>query len=134
MARKYLRSPVVVTVGKTGEVASKIRQKVVFTKENSKANELMANLQDWGREARVIIFVNRKKTADDVAHALESERYRYRVLHSGRNQEQRNQSLEQFKSGEANLLIATDVAGRGIDVPDVTHVVNYDMPDNIEGK
>lgn len=133
MARKYLRQPIVVTVGKIGEAGGKIRQKVLFVKENAKVNEVLAHLSDWGDEARVIVFVNQKKTADQVARGLDHARYRYRVLHSGKQQEQRSVALDQFKAGDCNILIATDVAGRGIDVPDVSHVINYDMPTTIEG-
>lgn len=83
-------------------------------------------------EKKVIVFVNTKKQCDKVHSHLESVGYHCCVLHGGRTQDQREAGIKGFKEGDYNVLIATDVAGRGIDVPDVALVVNYDMPNNIE--
>ena len=76
--------------------------------------------------------MNTKKNADAVAKNLEKAGYRVTTLHGGKNQEQREISLEGFRTKKYNVLVATDVAGRGIDIPDVAHVINYEMPGNIE--
>ena len=83
-------------------------------------------------EKKVIVFVNTKKQCDKVYSHLEGVGYHCCVLHGGRTQDQREAGIKGFKEGDYNVLIATDVAGRGIDVPDVALVVNYDMPNNIE--
>ena len=63
---------------------------------------------------------------------LESMSYAAGVLHGGKSQDQREETLEYFRSGKIQILVATDVAGRGLDIPDVTHVINYDMPSKIQ--
>eukprot|EP00877_Chromochloris_zofingiensis_P003983 jgi/Chrzof1/13586/Cz08g03090.t1 len=83
-------------------------------------------------EKRAIVFVNTKRQCDNVYRQLEDLGYRCTVLHGGRTQDQREASIKGFKEDTYNILIATDVAGRGIDVPDVALVINYDMPNTIE--
>jgi ATP-dependent RNA helicase DDX23/PRP28 len=79
-----------------------------------------------------IVFVNTRAHCDQVTRALEHSGHACAVLHGGKAQDAREVSLEGFKSGKYNVLVATDVAGRGIDVQDVALVVNYDMPNTIE--
>ncbi|KAE8688389.1 putative DEAD-box ATP-dependent RNA helicase 44 [Hibiscus syriacus] len=104
LARKYLRNPVVVTI----EVAR----------------------CSWDETA--IVFANTKKNADTISKNLDKAGYKVTTLHGGRSQEQREISLEGFRAKRLNVLVATNVAGRGIDIPDVAHVINYDMPSNFE--
>jgi ATP-dependent RNA helicase DDX23/PRP28 len=80
----------------------------------------------------VIVFVNQKKTADMVAKDLSRSGWSTATLHSGKTQEQREAALNALRSGDADLLVATDLAGRGIDVPDVSLVINYQMANTIE--
>ncbi|KAG5541916.1 hypothetical protein RHGRI_021668 [Rhododendron griersonianum] len=79
-----------------------------------------------------IVFINTKKNADGLAKSLDKAGYRVTTLHGGKSQEQREISLKGFREKRYNVLVATDVAGRGIDIPDVAHVIDYDMPGNIE--
>jgi ATP-dependent RNA helicase DDX23/PRP28 len=67
-----------------------------------------------------------------IGRFLEGQSFRCGVLHGGRTQDQRENTLDQFRAGQYNVLVATDVAGRGLDIPDVTHVINFDMPMKIE--
>uniref|UniRef100_A0A803PT48 RNA helicase n=1 Tax=Cannabis sativa TaxID=3483 RepID=A0A803PT48_CANSA len=131
LARKYLRNPVVVTIGTAGKATELITQNVVMTKESEKLNRLQRLLDELG-DKTAIVFVNTKKNADHVAKNLDRSGYRVTTLHGGKSQEQREISLEGFRTKRYNVLVATDVAGRGIDIPDVAHVINYDMPGNIE--
>jgi len=85
-----------------------------------------------GDDAKIICFVNIKKTCDVVARNLSKNGFKCTVLHGGKKQDEREHALETFKNGTAMILVATDVAGRGIDVKDVTLVLNYDMPDKID--
>ena len=80
----------------------------------------------------IIVFVNQKKTADMVAKDLSRGGWRTSTLHSGKNQEQREAALQALRTGDADVLVATDLAGRGIDVQDVSLVINYQMAGSIE--
>ncbi|AES74381.1 putative RNA helicase [Medicago truncatula] len=129
LARKYLRNPVVVTIGTAGKATDLISQHVIMMKESEK-NYNLHRLLDQLNDKTAIVFVNTKKSADFLAKNLEG--YRVTTLHGGKSQDQREISLEGFRTKRYNVLVATDVAGRGIDIPDVAHVINYDMPGNIE--
>ncbi|XP_010249341.1 PREDICTED: DEAD-box ATP-dependent RNA helicase 21 [Nelumbo nucifera] len=131
LARKYLRNPVVVTIGTAGKATELITQHVIMLKESEKMPRLRKLLNDLG-DKTAIVFINTKKSADTLAKTLDKEGYRVTTLHGGKSQEQREISLEGFRTKRFNVLVATDVAGRGIDIPDVAHVINYDMPGNIE--
>ncbi|KAJ4835550.1 DEAD-box ATP-dependent RNA helicase 21 [Turnera subulata] len=131
LARKYLRNPVVVTIGTAGKVNDSISQHVIMTKESDKFCSLQRLLGKLG-DKKAIVFVNTKKNADVVARNLDKAGYRVTTLHGGKLQEQREISLEGFRGKRYNVLVATEVVGRGIDVPDVAHVINYDMPGKIE--
>ncbi|KAK6775299.1 hypothetical protein RDI58_026300 [Solanum bulbocastanum] len=131
LARKYLRNPVVVTIGTAGKTTDRITQHVVMVKESDKMYKLQRLLDELGDKI-AIVFNNTKKQADTVAKNLDKAGYRVTILHGGKSQEQRDISLEGFRTRRYNVLVATDVAGRGIDIPDVAHVINYDMPYNVE--
>jgi ATP-dependent RNA helicase DDX23/PRP28 len=83
-------------------------------------------------DKRAIVFVNTKRQCDNVFYQLENKGHRCTVLHGGKTQDQREAGIKGFRDDTYNILIATDVAGRGIDVPDVNLVINYDMPNSIE--
>merc|ERR1712106_1149244 len=85
-----------------------------------------------GVEPPIIIFVNQKKGADVLAKGLEKMGYNAITLHGGKGQEQRQLALSGLKEGGKDILVATDVAGRGIDIKDVSLVINYDMAKSIE--
>ncbi|RAL42105.1 hypothetical protein DM860_011888 [Cuscuta australis] len=93
----------------------------------------LQKLLDELSDKTAIVFVNTKKQADFVSKTLDKAGYRVTTLHGGKSQEQREISLEGFRTKRYTVLVATDVAARGIDIPDVAHVVNYDMPNSIEG-
>ncbi|XP_071692108.1 DEAD-box ATP-dependent RNA helicase 21 [Rutidosis leptorrhynchoides] len=131
LARKYLRNPVVVTIGTAGKATDLITQHVIMVKESEKMPRLQKLLDDLG-DKTAIVFINTKKSADFVSKTLEKSGYRVTTLHGGKSQEQREISLEGFRTKRFNVLVATDVAGRGIDIHDVAHVINYDMPGTID--
>lgn len=99
--------------------------------ENDKRKKLMEVLAR-GIEKPIIIFVNQKKGADVLAKGLEKLGYNACTLHGGKGQEQREYALASLKNGSKDILVATDVAGRGIDIKDVSMVINYDMAKTIE--
>ncbi|XVF25546.1 hypothetical protein REPUB_Repub13aG0221300 [Reevesia pubescens] len=131
LARKYLRNPVVVTIGTAGKATDLISQHMMMMKESEKFPRLQKFLNDLG-DKTAIVFVNTRKNADTISKNLDKAGYKVTALHGGRSQKQREISLESFRAKRFNVLVATDVAGRGIDIPDVAHVINYDMPSNIE--
>ena len=131
IARKYLRRAVYVQIGDTGQAGENIQQNVIFTSEGKKPNLLLETLRT-GPPPPTIVFVNIKRNCDMVARALTSAGYNVCVLHSGKTQEQREYAMEGFREGMYDILVATDVAGRGIDIPGVGHVINYDLPKGIE--
>ncbi|CAI6009027.1 unnamed protein product, partial [Closterium sp. NIES-65] len=132
LARKYLRNPVVVTIGTAGKATDLITQNVFMVKDSEKISRLQRLLEGIGEDRTAIVFVNTKKTADGVAKQIDRMGFNVTTLHGGKTQEQREVSLEGFRTKKFNVLVATDVAGRGIDIPDVAHVINFDMPGNIE--
>lgn len=153
IAKKYLRHPVIIKIGDEDTGKNKrIEQRVMFVSEGQKRNLLNTELQMMTPSDKVIIFINSKKQGDVIGKVLEGISVKAGVLHGGRSQDQREETLERFRSGEIRVLVATDVAGRGLDIADVTHgkfvvptvystdngamrrifiVINYDMPNKI---
>merc|ERR1711881_517814 len=99
--------------------------------EKDKRKKLISILNE-GIQPPIIIFVNQKKGADILAKGLEKMGYNAATLHGGKGQEQRDFALSGLKAGSKDILVATDVAGRGIDIKDVSMVINYDMAKSIE--
>ncbi|EIE24677.1 P-loop containing nucleoside triphosphate hydrolase protein [Coccomyxa subellipsoidea C-169] len=128
LARKYMRRPVVINIGSAGKATD---SEVVICKDNDKLRLLEDQLSRVG-DKRVIVFVNTKTHCDVVSRHLDHLSYHCTVLHGGKTQDQREAGLAGFREDKYNVLVATDVAGRGIDVPDVAAVINYDMPHSIE--
>merc|ERR1712012_1132202 len=131
LARNYLRRPVVVHIGNVGKPVERVEQVVYMCKENDKHNKLIHILNER-IDPPIIIFVNQKKGADVLAKSLEKMGYNAATLHGGKGQEQREIALSGLKAGAKDILVATDVAGRGIDIKDVSMVINYDMAKSIE--
>nr|NP_609888.2 uncharacterized protein Dmel_CG10333 [Drosophila melanogaster]AAF53680.2 uncharacterized protein Dmel_CG10333 [Drosophila melanogaster]AAX33370.1 RH55640p [Drosophila melanogaster]AOQ15053.1 CG10333-PA [synthetic construct] len=131
LARTYLRRPATVYIGSVGKPTERTEQIVYMMGENDKRKKLMEILSRK-IDPPVIIFVNQKKGADVLAKGLEKLGYNSCTLHGGKGQEQREYALAALKSGAKDILVATDVAGRGIDIKDVSLVINYDMAKTIE--
>ncbi|KAF9119478.1 DEAD (Asp-Glu-Ala-Asp) box polypeptide 23 [Mortierella sp. 14UC] len=132
LAKRYLRRPAVVTIGTAGQAVETVEQRVeMITDENKKKNRMMDLLKS-SFAPPIIVFVNQKKGCDTLAKMINSSGLRAVTLHGGKSQEQRELSLSQLKNGKADVLVATDVAGRGIDVQNVSLVINFDMAKNIE--
>ncbi|PNF39597.1 putative ATP-dependent RNA helicase DDX23 [Cryptotermes secundus] len=131
LARTYLRRPAVVYIGSAGKPTERVEQIVYILSEADKRRKLLEIL-GRGVTPPVIIFVNQKKGADVLARGLEKFGYNACTLHGGKGQEQREYALASLKSGTKDILVATNVAGRGIDIKDVSMVINYDMAKSIE--
>ncbi|CAN0124462.1 unnamed protein product [Ectocarpus fasciculatus] len=132
IARTFLRHPAVIKIGDDDTGKNKrIEQRIHFITDGQKKKYLMDELSHLGATGKAIVFVNIKKQGDSIGKYLETSNFRCGVLHGGRSQDQREETLDAFRSGDIQVLVATDVAGRGLDIADVTHVVNYDMPSKI---
>jgi ATP-dependent RNA helicase DeaD len=90
--------------------------------------DALARILDFETPASTIIFCARKSEADTLGESLQGRGYSAEVLHGDLNQAQRDRVMGRFRSGQVEILVATDVAARGLDIPDVTHVINYDIP------
>ncbi|TXT11093.1 hypothetical protein VHUM_01844 [Vanrija humicola] len=133
LTRKYLRKPATVIIGNAGEAVDTVEQRVEFvTSEEKRKARLIDILRNIGLPPPIIVFVNQKKTADMVLKYVQQAGLSGVTLHSGKNQEQREASLQALRDGDVSVLVATDLAGRGIDVPDVSLVLNWQMSDTIE--
>src|SRR6516225_6017534 len=122
-----LRDPVRVDVVSTAAVELPIEQHVHFVAATGKRALLDRLLTDPAL-SRVIVFTRTKRTANRVAESLDTGVFRVSALHGNKSQPARQKALEQFRSGRARVLVATDIAARGIDVAGISHVINFDLP------
>ncbi len=133
IAKTYLRHPVIIRIGDEDTGKNKrIEQRVLFITESQKKSELTKLLQRLSSNDKVIVFINSKKQGDSLGWHLETAGYHVGVLHGGKSQDQREETLDMFRVGKIQILVATDVAGRGLDIPDVSSVFNYDCPNKIQ--
>jgi ATP-dependent RNA helicase DDX23/PRP28 len=131
LARKYLRNPAVVTIGSAGKSSDLIKQVVRWTTKQQKPRDLELTLSQFP-DTQAIVFVNAKRSVDAVCASVAKLGYSVASLHGGKSQDAREEALRGFKAGECDVLVATDVAGRGIDVKNIDLVVNYELPFSIE--
>ncbi len=127
LAREYLTNPERVEVSPPGRPAEKITQSVHFITKDYK-QELLLELLSQHRDERAIIFARTKHGAERLMKHLDGQGYKADSIHGNKSQGQRDRALRAFKSGEAMVLVATDVAARGIDIPGVKFVYNYELP------
>ena len=132
LARDFLYDYVYLTVGRVGATASQITQQLRFVEEFNKYRELKRLLEEQVEEGLTLVFVETKRKADELENSLRNEGYPATSIHGDRAQWEREEALKLFKSGRLPILVATDVAARGLDIPNVNHVINYDLPSNID--
>ncbi|XP_064563468.1 probable ATP-dependent RNA helicase DDX43 [Zonotrichia leucophrys gambelii] len=133
LAKSYLKNPMIVYVGTLDLAAvSTVQQKVIVIPEEEKRAFMHSFIKSMKPNDKVIIFVGKKLTADDLASDFGIQGIPVQSLHGNREQCDREQALDDFKKGKVRILVATDLASRGLDVHDITHVFNFDFPRNIE--
>ncbi|GJN68691.1 DEAD/DEAH box helicase [Purpureocillium lilacinum] len=133
IAKKYLRRPAIATIGNAGEAVDTVEQRVeLISGEDRRKRRLQEILASKQFAPPIIVFVNIKRNCDAVARDIKSMGYSAVTLHGSKTQEQREAALGSVRSGQTQVLVATDLAGRGIDVPDVSLVINFNMATSIE--
>ena len=130
IAESFLDRPLMLKVGRVGGAASSVTQKVMYVNGNEKTATCVELLKAVA--GKTIVFVNTKRSADVLEQDLYELGCPAASVHGDKDQRERELALGNFKSGKISVIIGTDVLGRGIDVPEVTHVINYDAPSDIE--
>ncbi|KAM6979382.1 DEAD-box helicase 3 X-linked a isoform 3-T3 [Tautogolabrus adspersus] len=149
LARDFLEDYIFLAVGRVGSTSENITQKVVWVEDNDKRSflldllnatvipsEVQENVTEGpekpGKESLTLVFVETKKGADALEDFLYHEGYACTSIHGDRSQRDREEALHQFRSGRCPILVATAVAARGLDISNVKHVINFDLPSDIE--
>jgi ATP-dependent RNA helicase RhlE len=131
LARKYLRKPIVVQVGRRSGAANTVTH-AVYPVPRDRKSSLLAQLLRESNLDSVLVFTRTKHGADRVVRHLEREKISSTAMHADKTQPQRTRALEDFKNGKVRVLVATDIAQRGLDISGITHVINYDVPQQAE--
>jgi len=131
LAKDLLKDPVRVEVSPQSTTAAEIVQSVVMARTKQKRQVLSAMLADASMKS-VMVFARTKHGADRVTRDLERDGFKAAVIHGNKSQNARQRALNDFRDGSVRILVATDIAARGIDVPGISHVVNFDLPDEAE--
>ncbi len=131
LARKYLRKPVVVQVGRRSSAATTVTH-AVYPVPQDRKHTLLAHLITEGNLDTVLVFTRTKYGADRVVRHLKEQGIESTAMHSDRSQKERTAAIEDFKAGKIRVLVATDIAQRGLDINGITHVINYDVPTQAE--
>jgi ATP-dependent RNA helicase RhlE len=126
-----MRSPQTVEIGVRRSPAETVKH-VIYPVAEAQKTDLLLTLLDQVHYDSVIVFCRTKHGADRVAHLLKRNNHAVAVLHSNRTQREREQALRGFREGRYEVLVATDIASRGLDIADVSHVINYDVPQHPE--
>ncbi|XP_011604775.1 DEAD-box helicase 3 X-linked a isoform X3 [Takifugu rubripes] len=132
LARDFLEDYIFLAVGRVGSTSENITQKVVWVEEVDKRSFLLDLLNATGKDSLTLVFVETKKGADSLEDFLYREGYACTSIHGDRSQRDREEALHQFRSGRCPILVATAVAARGLDISNVKHVINFDLPSDIE--
>ncbi|XP_028447179.1 DEAD-box helicase 3 X-linked a isoform X2 [Perca flavescens] len=132
LARDFLEDYIFLAVGRVGSTSENITQKVVWVEDGDKRSFLLDLLNATGKESLTLVFVETKKGADALEDFLYHEGYACTSIHGDRSQRDREEALHQFRSGRCPILVATAVAARGLDISNVKHVINFDLPSDIE--
>lgn len=131
LARDFLRDYIFLSVGRVGSTSENITQKVEYVEDLDKKSVLLDILHTH-KGGLTLIFVETKRMADSLSDFLINQNFPATSIHGDRTQRERERALEVFRSGRFPILVATAVAARGLDIPNVTHVVNYDLPTDID--
>jgi superfamily II DNA/RNA helicase len=126
LSQKYLTNPERISVGDANIPAPKVHQEIIHTTEAKKYNDLLEQLEK--RKGSIIVFVKTKQGAERLAQKLYNENHSANAIHGDLRQEKRERVINAFRKKRHRIMVATDVASRGLDIPHIEHVINYDLP------
>jgi ATP-dependent RNA helicase DDX3X len=132
LAKDFLKEYIFLSVGRVGSTSENITQKIEYVEDNDKRSVLLDILHAEGNNGLTLIFVETKRMADMLSDFLMDNHFPATSIHGDRTQREREHALATFRSGRTPIMVATAVAARGLDIPNVTHVVNYDLPSDID--
>jgi ATP-dependent RNA helicase RhlE len=129
LARSTMKEPKLIEVNQRGQAATMVEQTAYHVEQHSKTALLLELLEKEGDEfERVLVFTRTRRGAERLSHILKARDHSVNRIHADRSQPQREAALREFSDGRARVLVATDIAARGLDVDSVSHVINYDVP------
>ena len=126
VSSKYLNNPVNISIENNDVIETNIKQKVINTIPNEKVNELIDQIDQ--RKGSILIFAKTKIGVDKLVKKLKASSIKASALHGGMRQNKRSKIMQNFRDERFRILVATDIASRGLDVPHIEHIINYDMP------
>jgi ATP-dependent RNA helicase DDX3X len=134
LAKDFLKDYVFLSVGRVGSTSENITQKIEYVEDNDKRSVLLDILASQSKEdlGLTLVFVETKRMADMLSDFLMGNNLPATSIHGDRTQREREMALQTFRTGRTPIMVATAVAARGLDIPNVTHVVNYDLPSDID--
>ena len=131
LARDFLKDYIFLSVGRVGSTSENITQKIEYVEDDDKKSVLLDILAS-GDQGLTLVFVETKRMADNLCDFLLHQNLPATSIHGDRTQRERERALESFRTGRTPVMVATAVAARGLDIPNVTHVINYDLPTDID--
>jgi len=128
---QFIHNPVRVSVKKR-EMTGTVRQEIIEVADKNRKLDMLQDLLNRAGYEKVLVFGRTKWGVQRLCEQLAKRGFKTTAIHGNRNQNQRQRALTQFANGDIQVLLATDVASRGLDIPDVTHVINYELPETVE--
>lgn len=128
---EFSKDPVTISV-KTSETTDSVEQNIVTYSSRDDKIDKLHDLLIGNKETKVLVFDDTQRSVERLSDELVARGFRSDAIHGGKSQGQRQRALQRFKKSEVTVLVATDVAARGIDVPDITHVINYSTPSSYD--
>ncbi|GAA5859609.1 hypothetical protein JCM8547_006162 [Rhodosporidiobolus lusitaniae] len=132
LARDFLKDYIFLSVGRVGSTSENITQKIEYVEDEDKRSVLLDIIFALPQGGLTLIFVETKRMADLLEGFLAQNNFAATSIHGDRTQREREYALETFRTGRTPVMVATAVAARGLDIPNVTHVINYDLPSDID--
>ncbi len=127
MSAKYLKNPERIAVGAVNKPAVKIKQDIIHVGDSSKYDELSKQISER-ENGSIIVFVKTKRSADKLSERLNKQGYKADTIHGDLHQRKREKVIAAYRNMKFRILVATDIAARGLDIPHIEHVINYDLP------
>ncbi|MEK6713064.1 MAG: DEAD/DEAH box helicase [Nitrospirota bacterium] len=128
LANEFLKQPEFIEIARQGAPATGVRQ-VVYSVDTTRKSDLLVHLIEKEQMSKVLVFTRTKNRAEKLATHLNRKGSMAEAIHGDKSQRERTQALQAFRNGDVQVLVATNVAARGLDVKEISHVVNYEMPD-----